>query len=180
MFTRALVITLTCIGGLGCWVGFKTCHVTNSDRQAFQAMLTHYRRERNADHPLTQQNKHGVIKEAYFSDDSGRRHTKIAAQSATLRVVPIGNHYELIERMENINGYVEEAEGMRLFQSRDGTYYYNTHEFVSKSVAMQMVRDDAIVLNGLVKQLKLSFRDRQTRIEADQMQAHIPNIEAVR
>lgn len=157
-----------------------TCRITDQDRQEFHDMLCHYRRESNADHPLTQQNKHGVIKEAYFSGDNGRRYTKITAQNATLRVVPIGNNYELIERMENINGCVEEAEGMRMFQSRTGTYYYNTHEFVSKSVAMQMMRDNAIVLNGIVKQLKLSFRDRQTRIEADQMQAHIPNIEAVR
>lgn len=180
MFTRALIITLVCIGGFGCWVGFKACRITEKDRLDFHAMLHHQHSENNADHPLTQQNKRGVIKEAYFSDGNDRRHTKITADSSTLRVIPIGDSYEMIERMQNIKGSIEEANCIRKFQSRSGTYYYNTHEFVSQMVAMQMLGDDDIILNGLVKQLKLSFRDRQTRIEADQMQAHIPNIKAVR
>ncbi len=174
MLTRSLIIfgsfiALVCVG-----VGAYAYRIQPGDHMRFTRMV---RAQEETTQPLVHLEKQGVIKEAHFSDGNT---TKLTSHSSTLRIIPIGDEFELIENMKNIRGVVEEPDGTRTFQARTGTYYYNTHQFVSNLVTMQLANNEEVMMEGIAKHMRISFRDGQTRVEADQLRAHIPDVGSIR
>ena len=178
MFTRSMMVACLTFGLCAAGLWHKAFYLTDSDRTRFEAMIAKAQDECEPTTPLTSQMKHGVKKEIYQTREGARYHTVIACESAELCAVPIGDSYELIEKMFSIDGLVQESpDQIRTFRSKKGTLFYNTHQFISDMVAMKIEQGCDTDFKGFAKDLTLIVDADNTRMTSSQMRAHISDLE---
>ena len=178
MFTRSVMISCLALGLCATGLWYQAFRLTEGDRTRFETMIAKAQNECEPITPLTSQTKHGVKKEIYQTREGTRYHTVIACENAELCAVPIGDSYELIERMFSIDGLVQESpDQIRTFRSKKGTLFYNTHQFISDMVAMKIDQGGDTVFKGVAKDLTLIVDADNTRMTSSQMRAHISDLE---
>lgn len=100
----------------------------------------------------SQQERRGVVKEIWFSqEDKSRLHYRISSESSLLTIVPEGNHFDLIEKLEHIKCWMQDkladsggaSQQVRFLAAEEGLYRYASQEFLAQSVALSLFR-----LNG--------------------------------
>ena len=99
----------------------------------------------------TQQNRKGVLKEIYLTQDTQRLHYKIASQNSFLTLVPRQGKFDLYEKLETIDCWLQDklyydGAGLKAMQqikhltAKEGTYRYNSQEFIAGSVDLALYR----------------------------------------
>ncbi len=137
MLARTRLIALLLFLAAAGHIVYHTWHITDADRSFFAKLSM--QSEENPQ-PLTSQEKKGITKDAYYTNNGKRQHTHIAADTSVLKAIPIGKTYELIETMHGISGTMVDGDQKRIFASKEGTYFYNTHEFITKMASVQLFK----------------------------------------
>ena len=146
-----LCIVFVALAAIG-W-GYLLIRVRPNDLAKMQKVLSE---QENASSQnlltTTDQQRRGVVKEIWFSqEDKSRLHYRIASESSLLTVQPKGNRFELIEKLEKIQCWMQDKlytgatpmQQIRFFQAKEGLYRFTTQEFLAQSVALSLYR-----LNG--------------------------------
>lgn len=100
----------------------------------------------------TEQQRKGVVKEIWFSqEDQTRLHYRIASESSHLTIKPEGKSFDLIEKLEKIQCWMQDKlydttgtagpmQQIRYFAAQEGSYRYTSQEFLAQSVALSLFR----------------------------------------
>jgi hypothetical protein len=100
----------------------------------------------------THQNRKGVVKEIYFSqEDNTRLHYRIESDSSSLTLKPDGRKLDLIEKLEKIKCWMQDKlyiaapgpkpmQQMRFLEAEDGIYRYASQQFLAQSVGLSLFR----------------------------------------
>ncbi|MES2121974.1 MAG: hypothetical protein V4492_04250 [Chlamydiota bacterium] len=100
----------------------------------------------------TEQKRTGVVKEIWFTqEDKSRLQYRIFSQSSLLTLKPDGKKFDLIEKLDNIQCWMQDkiyaanagagaAQQIRYFQAQEGLYRYHTQEFLAHSVALSLYK----------------------------------------
>jgi hypothetical protein len=100
----------------------------------------------------TQQQRKGVVKEIWFSqEDNSRLHYRISSESSLLTIKPEGRGFDLIEKLEKIKCWMQDKlyepnagvgpmQQMRFLAAQEGLYRYSSQEFLAQTVALSLFR----------------------------------------
>ncbi len=100
----------------------------------------------------THQNRKGVVKEIYFSqEDQTRLHYRIESESSHLTLKPNGHKTDLIEKLEKIKCWMQDKvyttspgtkmmQQMRFLEAEEGIYRYASQQFLAQSVGLSLFR----------------------------------------
>ncbi|HPE84752.1 MAG TPA: hypothetical protein PLO43_01050 [Chlamydiales bacterium] len=176
MLARTRIIALLLFLGSASFLVYHICHITEADR-SFYAKLS--KNDSQTPQPLTEQKKWGVTKDAYYTSKAIRQHTHLAAQSSLLRATPTSKSYELVETLTGIQGTMVDGEQKRTFASKEGTYFFNQHAFITHKANVQVFRDK-LLIDGIAKELRLHFDENGAHFQASQIKAHIPDTEELK
>lgn len=100
----------------------------------------------------THQNRKGVIKEIYFTqEDKSRLHYRIESDASVLTLQPEGSKFDLIEKLEKMRCWMQEKidlttspqkpiQHMRYLEAQEGIYRYTAQQFLAQSVALSLYR----------------------------------------
>jgi hypothetical protein len=100
----------------------------------------------------TQQQRKGVVKEIWFSqEDNSRLHYRIFSESSLLTIKPEGRSFDLIEKLEKIKCWMQDklyeptpgvgpTQQIRFLAAEEGLYRYTTQEFLAQTVALSLYR----------------------------------------
>lgn len=100
----------------------------------------------------TEQKRKGVVKEIWFTqEDKSRLQYRIFSQSSLLTLKPDGKKFDLIEKLDNIQCWMQDklyespavntaTQQIRYFQAQEGLYRYHSQEFIAHSVALSLYR----------------------------------------
>lgn len=114
----------------------------------------------------THQNRKGVVKEIYFSqEDNTRLHYRIESESSSLTLKPNGRKLDLIEKLDKIKCWMQDKlyiaspgnkpmQQMRFLEAEDGIYRYASQEFLAQSVGLSLFRLSGYDLpDGLIREI---------------------------
>ncbi len=155
MFRRTTLFCLLSLGILTLLWGLTTLRIRPSDVSHFKKRFK--QEETAASKNLfstSQQERHGVVKEIWFSqEDKSRLHYRISSESSLLTILPEGNNFDLIEKLEKIKCWMQDKlsdpgagavrQQVRFLAAEEGLYRYASQEFLAQSVALSLFR-----LNG--------------------------------
>lgn len=100
----------------------------------------------------TQQQRKGVVKEIWFSqEDNSRLHYRIFSESSLLTIKPEGGSFDLIEKLEKIKCWMQDRlyepsstlgpmQQIRFLAAEEGVYRYASQEFLAQTVALSLYR----------------------------------------
>ncbi len=100
----------------------------------------------------TQQQRKGVVKEIWFTQDDGARlHYRIFSESSLLTLKPDGKGLDLVEKLEKIQCWMQDKiypspqgagvmQQIRFLVAEEGLYRYNYQEFLAHTVALSLYR----------------------------------------
>lgn len=97
------------------------------------------------------QNRKGVVKEIYFTqDDQSRLQYRIESDSSVLTLKPEGSKFDLIENLEKMRCWMQDKieltsgerpiQQMRYLEAEEGIYRYTAQQFHAQSVALSLYR----------------------------------------
>jgi hypothetical protein len=100
----------------------------------------------------TQQQRKGVVKEIWFSqEDNSRLHYRIFSESSLLTIKPEGKSFDLIEKLEKIKCWMQDKlyeptpgigpmQQIRFLAAEEGLYRYSSQEFLAQTVSLSLFR----------------------------------------
>jgi hypothetical protein len=96
------------------------------------------------------QYREGVRKDIWaVQNKDSRLHYRIDSRLSTLSLVPVNDHIDAIETLEDIRCWMQEKlyltgshpmQQLRFFSAQSGTYEYKTQKFLAKSVELSLFR----------------------------------------
>jgi hypothetical protein len=153
VFKKATTYTVLTLSLLTLIWGISLFRVRSSDIAAVKA---HQQEQEVAStksaFSTTQQQRKGVVKEIWFTqEDNSRLHYRIASESSLLTVKPEGKSFDLIEKLEKIKCWMQDKlydasagvnpmQQIRFLAAEEGLYRYATQEFLAQSVALSLFR----------------------------------------
>lgn len=143
-----------------------------------------------------QQERKGVVKELWFSqEDHSRLHYRIASESSVLTLKPEEKKWDLIEKLENLQCWMQDklydptvqnvgGQQVRFLRAAEGVYHFSSQEFFAQSVALSLYRLDGQVLpkefggqkpflHGVAEDVSFAISDHQPRFNARFFKADI-------
>lgn len=198
MFRRLTSLCLVLLAFLTIFWGFLLIRVRPSDITAMKNIL---REQENASSQsllsTTDQQRRGVTKEIWFSqEDRSRLHYRIASESSLLTVQPRGNKFELLEKLEKIQCWMQDKlytgaspmQQIRFFQAKEGLYRFTTQEFLAQSVALSLYRLSGNelpeelkgvhpFLKGIAQDVSFAVSGKSPQFNAQQFKAELNTFE---
>lgn len=153
MFRRAFLFTSGGFFLIGCLWAFAFGYVRPKDIATCKRLQQQKAAaSSNSLASAVQQNRQGVVKEIYFSqEDNTRLHYRIESASSFLTLTPDGNKFDLNEKLEKIKCWMQDKlyytspgtgamQQMRFLEAEDGIYRYNTQQFLANQVNLSLYR----------------------------------------
>lgn len=148
--------TIFCLGFLAiltlCW-GYSLVCVSQSDVASIkQKILEQEKANSSTFFATTHQERKGVVKEIWFTQEEGSRlHYRIFSESSLLTIKPEGKGFDLIEKLEKIKCWMQDKlydpaagsgpmQQIRFLAAEEGIYRYTAQEFLAQSVALSLYR----------------------------------------
>jgi hypothetical protein len=185
--------------GLFCLVALlwilQTCVVHQSDRSHLEEKIRNREIAASATSSYLPSNqiRHDVRKDIWFTqDDKSRLHYRIESARSLLTLIPIQNHFEVVETLQGIRCLMQDklyAEGesplqqVRLLQAQEGLYRYTTQEFTASGVDLSLFRiaghdlpsveiqDKFAFLKGIAKDASFTFSGKTPQFQAGEFKA---------
>ncbi len=143
--------------------------------------------------PTNQQRK-GVCKEIWFSqDDASRLHYKIKSDGSLLTLIPIKNKFEVVEVLSGIKCWMQDKlyeenqthmpmQQSRYIEAEEGQYRYTTQEFTANGVTLSLFRlpghalpqemnNENAFLCGIASDISVLFSGKTPQFQAGHFQA---------
>lgn len=200
MFRKANLFSALLLGTLFIGGGFFMGYVRDQDIRVMREQIQHQKMVKSS--PLfstTQQQRKGVIKEIWFSQEEGDRlHHRICSDTSLLTLVPQGNKLDLIEKLSNITCWMQDklyngpqGEGSfqqaRLLKAQEGFYKYSSQEFMAQSVDLSLYRLEGTelpfqsvhvnpFLKGVAKDVSFSVSGKTSQFKAQQFKAELRSV----
>lgn len=156
MFRTTTIYSLLILGIIALLGGSVLVHVRPSDIVSIKERIQEQElASSNSLFTTTQQQRKGVVKEIWFTqEDNSRLHYRIFSESSLLTIKPEGKGFDLIERLEKIKCWMQDKlyeptsgvspmQQIRFLAAKEGIYRYASQEFLAQSVALSLYR-----LNG--------------------------------
>ncbi len=153
MFRQATTFSLIFLGMITLVWGFATLRIRPSDLKVMKEKIEQQETATSKNlFATTKQQRKGVVKDIWFTqEDQSRLHYRIFSESSLLTIKPKGKSFDLIEKLEKINGWMQDklipatggsgpAQQTRFFAAEEGLYRYATQEFLAQSVALSLFR----------------------------------------
>jgi hypothetical protein len=153
MFRRMTVFCFLSLGILSVVWGLSLFRVRPCDVEKVRASVKEQDLSSSKNlFSTTQQQRKGVVKEIWFTqEDNSRLHYRIFSESSLLTIKPVGNSFELIEKLEKIKCWMQDKlyepvagagpmQQIRFLAAEEGLYRYTTQEFLAQSVALSLYR----------------------------------------
>lgn len=127
---------------------------------------------------MTNHLKKNVRKDLYFRSSNQNAHHRLSCERSNLLLMQNGSSLEIYEVMKNINGQIEEKEGMesavRYFQAENGVYQYTDQIFTAPEISFICQSDEqAPAILGAAKNVRIYFNNAFSHLEADNLCAKI-------
>ncbi|MBS0604987.1 MAG: hypothetical protein JSS60_08150 [Verrucomicrobia bacterium] len=153
MFRRTTTFSLLFLGIATLVWGLSIARVRPSDIASIKGKIQEQEiaSSRNI-FSTTQQQRKGVVKEIWFSqEDNTRLHYRIFSESSLLTIKPEGKSFDLIEKLEKIKCWMQDklydpaagsgpTQQIRFLAAEEGLYRYTSQEFLAQSVALSLFR----------------------------------------
>lgn len=153
MFRRATIFCILFLGALSLIWGYVLFRVRATDIALIKQKINEQEIASTKNvFSTTQQQRKGVVKEIWFSqEDNSRLHYRIFSESSLLTIKPEGNSFDLIEKLEKIKCWMQDklyepavgsapAQQIRFLAAEEGLYRYTSQEFLAQTVALSMYR----------------------------------------
>ncbi len=153
MFRTASTYSLLLLGILVFLGGSALVRVKPSDIISIKEKITQQEQaSSNSLFTTTQQQRKGVVKEIWFTqEDNSRLHYRIFSESSLLTIKPEGKSFDLIERLEKIKCWMQDKlyeptagmspmQQIRFLAAEEGIYRYTSQEFLAQSVALSLYK----------------------------------------
>ena len=176
MLAKARLVTFLLFLATASYLVYHSVHITSNDQNFYQMMTEQKKNERA---PLSYQEKQGVQKCIYFSNDQAREKTVIEAEKSSVKAISRKKGYEFVETLKNIEGSMETAEQRRTFTAHDGTYYYSSSKFISPKAFIKLYKE-TLFLDGIARDLCIGLSDGKASFNAGQIKANLPNPKELR
>lgn len=134
------------------WI-FSIVYVTKKDLLSAQKILDKQKQlSSQTVWDTTYQKRQSVVKEIWFTqEDLSRLHYRICSQSSLLTLKPEGKKFEVVEKLENIQCWMQDKlyaatdsigpmQQVRFLQAQEGLYRFTTQEFLAQSVFLSLYR----------------------------------------
>jgi hypothetical protein len=151
----------------------------------------------------TQQERKGVVKEIYFSqEDHTRLHYRISSESSLLTIKPEGKGFDLIEKLEKIKCWMQDKlydpaagagpmQQIRFLAAEEGLYRYSSQEFLAQSVALSLFRlgghelpkemlKTKPFLKGVAEDVSFAISGKSPQFQAKHFKAELNTLEEKR
>jgi hypothetical protein len=153
MFRRATIFSLLFLGIATLLWGVLLVRFRPSDSAFIKDTIKQQELSNsNALFSTTEQNRKGVVKEIWFTqEDNSRLHYRIFSESSLLTIKPEGKNFDLIEKLEKIKCWMQDKlydpaagagpmQQIRFLAAEEGLYRYTSQEFLAQSVALSLYR----------------------------------------
>jgi hypothetical protein len=153
MFRRLTIYCLLFLGAATLLWGFSLAQIHSVDVASFKKKINQQKlASSNSFFSTTQQQRKGVVKEIWFTqEDRSRLHYRIFSESSLLTIKPEGKGFDLIEKLEKIRCWMQDklydsaiganpTQQIRFLAAEEGLYRYASQEFLAQSVALSLYR----------------------------------------
>lgn len=151
----------------------------------------------------TQQERQGVVKEIFFSqEDHSRLHYRIFSESSLLTIKPEGKSFDLIEKLEKIKCWMQDKlyepspgggpmQQIRFLAAEEGLYRYTSQEFLAQTVALSLYRlgghelpketlSSQPFLKGIAEDVSFAVSGKNPQFKARHFKAELSSLEEKR
>ena len=175
----------------------QICIVRPSDRDMLQEKIR--KREiatsTSSSYLPSNQMRQNVRKDIWFTqDDESRLHYRIESARSLLTLIPIHNHFEVVETLHGIRCWMQDKlymdreapeQQVRQLSAETGLYRYTTQEFTASGVALSLFRipghtlpkeelqDNFAFLKGIAKDASFTFGGKTPQFQAGEFKATI-------
>ena len=173
----------------------QTCVVRHSDRDRLQEKIRNREIAASATSSYLPSNqvRQKVRKDIWFTqDDESRLHYSIESARSLLTLIPIHNHFEVVETLQGIRCLMQDKlyteqesplQQVRLLQADEGLYRYTTQEFTASGVDLSLFRmpghdlpkeelqDKFAFLKGIAKDASFTFSGKTPQFQAGEFKA---------
>lgn len=153
MFRRAIISCFLVLGMSTLVWSYFLFHVSSEDIALIKQRINEQELASSKTvFSTTQQQRKGVVKEIWFSQEDGSRlHYRIFSESSLLTIKPEGKSFDLIEKLEKIKCWMQDKlyessavagpmQQIRFLAAEEGLYRYTSQEFLAQSVALSLYR----------------------------------------
>lgn len=200
MFRKATITCLLFFGVFTLLWGYSLFHVTANDIAKVKKQLSAQElASSKSAFATTQQQRKGVVKEIWFSqEDNSRLHYRIFSESSLLTIKPEGNSFDLIEKLEKIKCWMQDKlyapaaggspmQQIRFLAAEEGLYRYTSQEFLAQSVALSMYRTPGHelpkamtskpFLKGIAEDVSFAVSGKSPQFKAKHFKAELNTLE---
>ncbi len=201
MFRRTTLFSLLLLGIIATFWGYFLVHVRSEDITLIKQKISE--RELATSKSVfstTQQQRQGVVKEIWFSqEDNSRLHYRISSESSLLTIVPEGKSFDLIEKLEKIKCWMQDKlyepsagvgpmQQMRFLVAQEGLYRYSSQEFLAQTVALSLFRlgghelpkeiaSSQPFLKGIAEDVSFAVSGKSPQFKAKHFKAELNTLE---
>jgi hypothetical protein len=171
MFRRVTIFSLLLLGVATLFWGYSLFYVRAQDIADIKQKIREQEVTTSKSvFSTTQQQRTGVVKEIWFSqEDDSRLHYRIFSESSLLTIKPEGKSFDLIEKLEKIRCWMQDKlyepgngtgpmQQVRFLAAEEGLYRYASQEFLAQTVALSLFRlgghelpNDSMLLKPFLK-----------------------------
>jgi len=201
MFRRATIFSLFFLGITTLFWGYSLFRVRAQDIAEIKQKIDQQEIATSKSvFSTTQQQRTGVAKEIWFSQEDGSRlHYRIFSESSLLTIKPEGKSFDLIEKLEKIRCWMQDklyepANGIgpmqqiRFFAAEEGVYRYTSQEFLAQTVALSLLRLDGHelphdstplkpFLKGIAQDVSFAVSGKSPQFKAKHFKAELSALE---
>lgn len=181
---------------LAFWL-FKVVVMRKSDIETYKKLIKQRELASSSEKLPTNQHRKGVQKDIWFSqDDSCRLHYQIFSEASLLTLIPVRNHFEIVESLEGIRCWMQDklltddwgkspSQQARLIEAEKGVYRHTTQEFTADDVHLSLFQlpghelpqsaqmDDKPFLSGIAHDISFLFSGKTPQFQANHFQASV-------
>jgi hypothetical protein len=200
MFKRMTLVCFLSLGIMTLVWGMSLFRVRPSDLEKVKKRIDEQNSTSSKNlFSTTQQQRKGVVKEIWFTqEDNSRLHYRIASESSLLTIQPVMNRFELIEKLEKIKCWMQDklyepnagagpVQQIRFLAAQEGLYRYTTQEFLAQSVDLSLYRigghelpkelTTKPFLKGIAEGVSFAVSGKNPQFKAKQFKAELNTLE---
>jgi hypothetical protein len=185
LFRRAFLVSFALIALISSLLLYHFFIILPSDFAHFK-QLKAMKNEISQAHAPTEQISRNVQKDIWLAQDGKRLHHRINSEKSLITFLPKGHHHEVVEKMENIHGTMQEKvnqaeETVRHFKALSGFYHYGNNEFFANEVELKLINQslpkpetEKLLLSGTAEAMTLHLSDHRPKISVLKLKAILP------
>jgi len=201
MFQRATIFCLFLLGIFTVLWGYFLFRVRSEDIALIKQKIAEQEIASSTTiFSTTQQQRKGVVKEIWFSqEDNSRLHYRIFSESSLLTIKPEGRSFDLIEKLEKIKCWMQDKlyepnpgvgpmQQIRFLAAEEGLYRYTAQEFLAQTVALSLYRlgghelpkeiaSSKPFLKGIAEDVSFAVSGKSPQFKAKHFKAELRELE---